>query len=53
MDESSEIEFLTIEYADSDLLIHLDEAQREQPGDSTYRDQKALSLRVVDRKSVV
>jgi hypothetical protein len=41
MDESSEIDFLTIESADSDLLIRLDEAQREQPSDSTYRDQKA------------
>jgi len=49
MDESSEIDFLTIESADSDLLIHLDEARREQPGDSTYRDQKAPEPTCGDR----
>ena len=34
------IDFLTIESADSDLLIRLNETQREPPVDSTYRDRK-------------
>ncbi|MCW7072271.1 MAG: transposase [Methanophagales archaeon] len=41
---AEEIDFLTIESADSDLIIRLDDAQREQPGDSTYRDHKAPEL---------
>ena len=41
---AEEIDFLINESANSDLIIRLDDAQRKQPDDSTYRDHKAPEL---------